>query len=118
MTLENALLLIFGPLSVIWILFAIISLFFKKKVIIEEQTLKDGTKQYEIMKNWYFGLPFLWSPMWKSSLDEYYDIEPIFPTLKEAEDWLEKKRQEEIKEKQRIDNSKVISKQRVYERKG
>ena len=118
MKIEEIVGLVIGLISSVWLLFAFLSLFFKRKVIIEEQTLKDGTKQYEIMKNWFLGLPFLWDPVWKSKLDEYCDIEPIFPTLKEAEDWLEKKRQEEIKEKQCIDNSKVISKRRVYERKG
>lgn len=117
MKIEEIVGLVIGLIFIVWLLFAFLSLFFKKKVIIEEQTRKDGTKQYEIMKNWFFGLPFLWAPMWKSELDEYCNIEPIFPTLEEAEEWLEKNRQEEEKEKQLIDNNKVISKRRVYERK-
>jgi len=115
MKFEDVLLLIFGTFFIVWLLFALVSLFFKKKVIIEEQTLKNGTKQYEIKENWFMRIPFLWSPVWRTSLEKFCNIEPIFSTKEEALEWLEHEKQIKEKAKQSEDNSRIINKQRVYE---
>lgn len=107
-----------GGICAIWFLFAIISLFCKKKVVIEEQILKNGTKQYVIKENWAFLLPFLWETVWGNSWENFCVFECIFPTKEKALEWLEKEKQIKEKAKQSEDNNKIISKRRVYEQKG
>ena len=104
-----------GCICIVWFLFALISLFCKKKVIIEEQTLGDGTKQYVITENWAFLLPFLWDTIWGDDWENFCVFECIFPTKEEALKWLEHERQIKEKAKQSEDNSRIINKRRVYE---
>lgn len=110
MKAEDIAVLCIGCICIVWLLFALVSLFCKKKVIIEEQTLKDGTKQYVIKENWFLKLPFLWDTIWGDDL-----VECIFPTKEEALGWLEHEKQIKEKAKQSEDNSRIINKQRVYE---
>jgi hypothetical protein len=117
MKIDEIIALCIGCIWIVWILFAFISLFCKKKIIIEEQTLKDGTKQYVIKENWFLKLPFLWNIIQGNDWENFCCFECVFPTKEEAFKWLEHEKEVKEKAKQSEDNSKIISKVRVYEEK-
>ena len=64
----------------------------KDKLIIVEQTLKNGKKRYAVKRNWFLGLPFLYH----TETEDYglYECYVIRDTLEEAEkyvtEWYEK----------------------------
>ena len=75
-----------------WVVCLIIHPFAKEKLIIVEQTLKNGNKRYAVKRNWFLGLPFLY----RTEIEDYglYECYVIKDTLEAAEkyvrEWYEK----------------------------
>lgn len=79
-------------IMVVWFVCLVICPFAKEKLVIVEQTLKNGKKRYTVKHNWFLGLPFLY----RKQIEDYglFECYVIRDSLEAAEkyvrEWYEK----------------------------
>lgn len=90
-----------------WVICLVVYPFVPDKLVIVEQTLKDGSKRYAVKRNWFLGLPFLYH----TEIEDYglYECYVIRDTLEEAKkyvtEWYKKyneKQEKKVKRQKRI----------------
>lgn len=90
-----------------WVICLVVYPFVPDKLVIVEQTLKDGSKRYAVKRNWFLGLPFLYH----TEIEDYglYECYVIRYTLEEANKYVakwydkrDKKMSKRVKKQKRI----------------